>query len=35
MIKLMKFWNTKDITKIIICIAFVVGGVWLDLNMPD
>ena len=35
MIKLMKFWNTKDITKIIICIAFVVGGVWLDLKMPD
>ncbi|MBR3199032.1 MAG: ABC transporter ATP-binding protein [Bacilli bacterium] len=35
MIKLMRFWNKKDILNITICVIFVVGGVWLDLKMPD
>ncbi len=35
MIKLMKFFNKKDILNIIICIIFVIGSVWLELKMPD
>ena len=35
MIKLMKFFNKKDIINIIICIIFVIGSVWLELKMPD
>ena len=35
MIKLLKFFDKKDWIRIIICILFVVSGVWLDLKMPD
>ena len=35
MIKLMKFFNKKEIINIIICIIFVIGSVWLELKMPD
>ena len=35
MIKLMKFFEKKDWFKIILCLLFTVGGVWLELKMPD
>ena len=35
MLKLFKFLNKKDWIKIILCIIFVIGGVWLELKMPD
>ncbi len=35
MIKLIKFFDKKDWFKIILCLLFVVGGVWLELKMPD
>ena len=35
MIKLMKFFNKQDWIKIILCIICVIGGVWLELKMPD
>lgn len=35
MIKLLKFFDKKDWFRIILCVLFVVGGVWLELKMPD
>jgi len=35
MIKLFKFFDKKDWFRIILCLIFVVGGVWLELKMPD
>ena len=35
MLKLMKFFNKKDWLKIILCLIFTIGGVWLELKMPD
>ena len=35
MIKLIKFFNKKDWLKIILCLIFTIGGVWLELKMPD
>lgn len=35
MIKLFKFFDKKDWFKIILCLIFVVCGVWLELKMPD
>ena len=35
MIKLIKFFNKKDWVKIILCLIFTIGGVWLELKMPD
>ena len=35
MIKLFKYLDKKDISRIVICIIFVIGSVWLELKMPD
>ena len=35
MIKLIKYFDKKDWMKIILCILCVIGGVWLELKMPD
>ena len=35
MIKLIKLFNKKDWLKIILCLIFTIGGVWLELKMPD
>ena len=35
MIKLIKFFDKKDWLRIVLCFLFVVGGVWLELKMPD
>lgn len=35
MIKLLKYFNKKDWFRIFLCIMFVVGGVYLELKMPD
>lgn len=35
MIKLLKSFNKKDVFLILMCIIFIVAGVYLDLKMPD
>lgn len=35
MIKLLKYFDKRDWFRIFICFLFVVGGVWLELKMPD
>ena len=35
MIKLFNYLDKKDISRIVICIMFVIGSVWLELKMPD
>ena len=35
MLKLIKYFDKKDIIKIILCVLCVIGGVWLELKMPD
>ncbi|MBR2840427.1 MAG: ABC transporter ATP-binding protein [Bacilli bacterium] len=35
MIKLFNYLDKKDVSRIVICIMFVIGSVWLELKMPD
>ena len=35
MIKLFKFFDKNDWIRIVLCLLFVIGGVWLELKMPD
>lgn len=35
MFKLLKNFNKKEITTIILCFAFIIAQVWLELKMPD
>ena len=35
MIKLIKYFDKKDWIKILLCLFFTIGGVWLELKMPD
>ena len=35
MIKLLSFLEKKDWYRVILCFLFVIGGVWLELKMPD
>ena len=35
MIKLIKYFDKKDWIKILLCLLFTIGGVWLELKMPD
>lgn len=35
MLKLLKKLNKKEVLLIIVCLIFIVFGVWLDLKLPD
>ena len=35
MLKLLKKLNKKELLLILVCLIFIVFGVWLDLKLPD
>ena len=35
MLKLLKKLDKKEVVLIIVCFIFIIGGVWLDLKLPD